>query len=222
MNKCQNTVLFIGKQDDWHVNRALQFCLDNFTSVTHSLGQWGEPFPDHLYTGQWDYIISYLSRWIVPQSLLLNTRIAAINFHPGSPDYPGVGCINFALYEEAREFGATCHHMNRKVDTGTIIAVKRFPILATDTVASLIARTHDHQLALFYDVITLIASGAPLPVCAENWTRQPFTRKELNELSTISPKMTHAEIQKRIRATYYGDWKPSMQIAGFLFELKTD
>jgi methionyl-tRNA formyltransferase len=65
---------------------------------------------------------------------------AAFNFHPGSPDYPGIGCLNFELYEEAREYGVTCHHMVPKVDTGGIIAVKHFAIFDSDCVASLLAR----------------------------------------------------------------------------------
>ena len=36
-----------------------------------------------------EYIISYLSPWILPKSLLDTARKAAINFHPGSPSTPG-------------------------------------------------------------------------------------------------------------------------------------
>ncbi len=77
---------------------------------------------------QGDYIISYLSRWVVPAELLERARRAAVNFHPASPDYPGIGCNNFALYENAAEYGVTCHHMAPRVDSGEIIAVRRFPV----------------------------------------------------------------------------------------------
>ncbi|MFW8746219.1 formyltransferase family protein, partial [Mesorhizobium japonicum] len=72
--------------------------------------------------------------WIYPAQLLSNASFAAINFHPGSPDYPGTGCTNFAVYEGAKEYGITCHHMKAGVDSGDIIAVKRFSINEDDTV----------------------------------------------------------------------------------------
>ena len=56
------------------------------------------PFPKEAKKWQGDYIISYLSRWIVPSYLLNNAKIASFNFHPASPEYPGIGCNNFALY----------------------------------------------------------------------------------------------------------------------------
>ena len=62
------------------------------------------------------------------------SKTAAINFHPASPEYPGTGCNNFALYENAGEYGVTCHYMAPKADTGKIIKVKRFPVFANDDV----------------------------------------------------------------------------------------
>lgn len=111
--------------------------------------------------GWWDgeYIISYLSRWVAPEYLLKKAKVAAINFHPASPDYPGIGCNNFALYEEAKEYGVTCHHMEPRVDVGKIITVERFPVFPTDTVATLLLRTYDYQLVLFYKIMNIILGG---------------------------------------------------------------
>ena len=35
------------------------------------------------------------------QNLLKKAKKSAVNFHPASPDYPGIGCNNFALYDNA-------------------------------------------------------------------------------------------------------------------------
>ncbi len=184
------------------------------------LGERGDTLPDEVLWWQGDYIISYLSPWILSESLLNRARMAAINFHPATPEYPGTGCINFALYENAPEYGAMCHHMASKVDTGTVIAVKRFPVFASDTVETLLERTYDHQLILFYEMIALIAQGKPLPVSPETWTRPPFTRKQLNALSVITVEMNAEEIAKRIRATSFRQWKPVLELNGFKFEYK--
>lgn len=218
--KSSSSVLFLGKHDDEHVRKALQFCEANFTSVAAHFGRWGDPLPPELESWHGDYVISYLSRWVVPDWLLKRARIAAINFHPASPEYPGIGCNNFALYENASEYGATCHHMAPKVDTGAIIAVKRFPVFPADTVASVLSRTYDHQLVLFYEVAAGMVRGEPLPRSSETWTRPAFTRKQFNQLGLITTDMSPDEVRRRVRATSFGVWQPAIELHGYRFELK--
>jgi len=212
------SLLFLGKAEDPDCLRALEFCQRGFAPVVHCLGRWGDPLPKQARTWQGDYIISYLSRWVVPAELLERARRAAVNFHPASPDYPGIGCNNFALYENAAEYGATCHHMAPRVDSGKIIAVRRFPIHPDDDVASLLKRTYENQIELFFQIVPLMAEGRELPSAGEGWTRAPFSRKEFNELFRITPDMPEDEIARRIRAVSYGSYQPYVEIRGRRFE----
>ena len=127
-NKSTSSILFLGKKDDDCCNRAFQFVEANFENVTAYFSVWGEQMPTEICDWNGDYILSYLCRWVIPLTVIQSAQKGAINFHPASPDYPGIGCNNYALYENASEYGATCHHMAGKVDTGKIIAVKRFPV----------------------------------------------------------------------------------------------
>lgn len=213
-------ILFLGKENDEHVKKALEFCQSNFDDVRFYLGKWGEKLPKELDAWEGDYIISYLSRWIIPERILIKAKMAAINFHPASPDYPGFGCNNFALYEDAKEYGATCHHMQPHVDTGAIIAVKRFPVFSTDTVATLLSRTYTHQLSLFYDIASYMIGEKDLPISSEKWSRTPFSRKDFNALERITPDMSKEEIMRRIRATTFDKWAPIVELHGLVFELK--
>ena len=210
-------VLFLGKADDWHSTRASMFCERNFTPTETCLGRHGDPFPEVAANWTGDVIISYLSRWIVPGPVLARADCAAINFHPAPPEYPGIGCINFALYDAAGVYGVTCHHMGGVVDSGAIIDVRRFPILDTDNVASLLNRTYDYQLAMFCDVMSLLLAGDPLPRSSEHWGRHRYTRRELNELAMIRPDMSPDEVRRRVRATTYGDWRPEIRVHGLRF-----
>jgi methionyl-tRNA formyltransferase len=212
------SLLFLGKADDADCSRALQFCQQNFDRVAYCLGKWGDPLPDAGRGWNGDYIVSYLSRWVVPQDLLLGAKKAAINFHPASPEYPGIGCNNFALYENATEYGVTCHHMAPRVDTGRIIAVRRFPVLAEDDVEALLRRTYEHQFALFLEITKLLAEGRELPVSQETWTRRPFTRKQFNELFRITADMSRDEIARRVRAVSFGPYGPYLEIQGYRFQ----
>jgi len=221
MTRTKLSFLFLGKEDDTYCSAALDFCRLHSNKVTSCLGKWGDPLPDDVETWHGDYIISYLSRWVVPEILLKRARKAAFNFHPASPEYPGIGCNNFALYEDAKEFGVTCHHMAPRVDTGSIIKVLRFPVFPVDTVATLLARTYAYQLVLFYDIVAGIFSGRELPVSEENWTREPFTREQFNDLMKITPDMSREEIARRVRATSFGSYQPSVELGGYSFGLRT-
>jgi methionyl-tRNA formyltransferase len=220
MHERRRSVLFLGKRGDGHVERALELCRRHFDPVTAYLGQWGDPFPGGDWEG--DYIISYLSRWVVPAQVLERAAEAALNFHPAPPQYPGVGCNNFALYDGVTQYGVTCHHMAPAVDSGRIVAVRRFPVLASDDVATLLARAYDEQLALFCEVVGGIAQGEPLPESGERWTRRPYTRRELDALMRITPDMSREEIARRVRATRFGRFKPRIELEGFVFELKSE
>lgn len=214
------SLLFLGKRDDPHCSEALRFCELTFAEVTAHLGTWGNPLPRSVHEWSGTYIISYLSRWVVPDDVLRRASVASINFHPAPPEYPGIGCTNFALYEGAERYGVTCHHMAKKVDTGDIIAVRRFPIFEEDDVASLLHRTYAHQLVLFYEIAAHMIAGTALPQSSERWTRPPFTRKEFDELGRITPAMSAEEVRRRIRAIAYGPWKPVVELHGIPFELK--
>ena len=218
MTERKYSLLFLGKADDRDSSRALEYCQQNFAAVTHCLGRWGDPLPESARSWRGDYIISYLSRWVVPAEVLERAQEAAVNFHPASPDYPGIGCNNFALYENATEYGVTCHHMAPRVDTGAIIAVRRFPVFPEDTVASLLKRTYESQIALFMEIAGLMAEGRELPVAKETWTRPPFTRKEFNSLLEVKVDMPPEEIARRVRAVSYGRFQPYVEIGGFRFE----
>ena len=220
MTKKTSSLLFLGKADDPDCARALEFCRGAFERLTYCLGKWGDPLPENIRNWEGDYIVSYLSRWVVPGALLRRASKAAINFHPASPEYPGIGCNNFALYEDAKEYGVTCHHMAPKVDTGRIIAVRRFPVLPDDDVAALLRRTYENQIALFFEIVQLMADGKPLPVSNETWTRPPFNRKQFNELFCITPDMPEDEIARRVRAVSYQSFQPYVELSGFRFEYK--
>lgn len=150
-----------------------------------------------------DYIISFLSPFKIDVTILKKAKIAAINFHPGPPNYPGIGCYNFALYEESKEYGVTCHHMDSNLDSGAIIMTSYFPILSNDNVDSLKLKSMIHLLYLFEKIVAIISKNGELPESEEIWARKAFTRKELNDLCNINiDSMSNQEIKKRIKATY--------------------
>lgn len=213
-------ILLLGKQrEDFYFKNVIDFTLLNFPDTRVVLAKPGEAFPHDLTGWKGDYLISYLCPWVIPSALLKGARTAAINFHPATPDYPGTGCTNFAIYDNVDEYGVMCHHMAAAVDSGKVIAVRRFPVFPSDTVFSLTQRCYAHMLVLYYEVLSLIILGKPLPESSETWSRPPYRRKDLESLKRIDPDMPQDEIHRRVRATTYPGFPGAyVEIDGMRFE----
>ena len=164
---------------------------------------------------------------IIPNSIIKKARIAAINFHPGPPEYPGRGCLNFALHENSKFYGVTSHFMTSKVDDGIIIECRRFPIQKLDTVNSLLDRTHTKLLDLFYDVTSGIALTSVRYLKEsiqksknEKWSEKKFKIKDLENLSVVDMGINKESLIKLIRATYTEKFPPKIILHDFEFILK--
>ena len=96
------------------------------------------------------------------------------------------------------------------------------PVYPNDNVETLLTRTYDHQLCLFYEITHYLYTGKLLPKSDEEWTRAPIQRNDFNELTKIQIDMDKNEINKRIRATMFKDFRPELSLNGFIFELKND
>jgi methionyl-tRNA formyltransferase len=213
-------VLFLAKEKPFTKDVA-DLITQHFLDADIIIGQADLEFPTKLLKQEFDYTISYLSPWIVPKKVLQNTKIAAINFHPGPPEYPGIGCTNFAIYNQEKKFGITVHYMHEKVDTGTIIQVKRFPLFEKDTVWSLSQRCYAYIYTTFVGLFKLMLCAEPFPVSDEKWRRKAYTRVELNELCRITSDMTSREIQRRIKATTFPNMPGAfVEIGGEKFEYR--
>lgn len=222
-------VLFFGRQPCDATQTALARLRDlGFeVSVVMSKGR-GESLPAEVDAWTGDYIFCFRSLFVLPRRVLEKAGIAAINFHPAPPEYPGSGCLNFALYDGASDYGVTAHLMNEKVDNGRILECRRFPILESDTVDSLLERTHRKLLELFLDVAAGVAAQGRVHIdaClerskAEHWRGEALRMSALERLKTIPPDVDAAELDRVVRATYTAMYPPRVILHGYEFVLKS-
>lgn len=171
---------------------------------------------------QYDYklVLCFLYPHLIPRDLLDKSALN-INFHPGSRDYPGTGCYNFALYEGAKEYGAVCHYMQPKADTGGILIEKRFAVAPDETIGSLQKKTHQVLFEIMEDFCDRYAKGS-LPNAGISWTRQPTTRKQLDAMSILDvSSISEQEFLKRVRAFHHPRFPLHIKAGGQLFPLAT-
>jgi methionyl-tRNA formyltransferase len=100
--------------------------------------------------------------------------------------------------------------------------VKRFAVKENDSVYNVTQHCYKLIEEMFYELMNGILNGQPLPVTNEQWKRKPYTRKQLDELCTITPEMTEVEINKRIKATTYKTPWAFTKIGTHIFKLQAD
>lgn len=150
----------------------------------------------------YDFVICFLYPGILPACFLDQIDLC-LNFHPGSRDYPGSGCYNFALYDQANEYGGVMHHMAPEVDTGGIIWEEVFKI-RRDTILSLQTKTHAALFALALKFCeTYVQNGAQYfhDHAQINWKKAPTTKRMLDKMAILDPEtMDEQELKRRLKA----------------------
>lgn len=189
----------------------------------------GEKLPQEARDWRGDYILCFRSLFFLPGTVLDNAAIAAVNFHPAPPEYPGSGCVNFALYDGAGTYGVTAHIMNEKIDNGAILEVRRFPVAPEDRLPQVLARTHEALTGQAMDFVSgLAAEGAGFlerkraAAATEAWRGEARKMRELEALQIIDPDVSAEELERIIRATYIEGYPPRIVLHGYEFVLASD
>jgi methionyl-tRNA formyltransferase len=223
------SVLFLGRSDC----DATQKCLTHLKALgcqikfVPSIAR-GEGLPEDIGCWHGDYIFCFRSLLVLPTWLIAKAKIAAINFHPGPVEYPGSGCINFALFDGVKQYGVTAHVMNEKVDNGPVLECRRFPVLPLDSVDTLLARTHLKLVDLFFDVVTDLVIGGKDSLINkinnssnESWRGAATKIKDLEKLSVVPVDISEDALKRLIKATYTEKFPPYINIFGFRFILNS-
>ncbi len=172
---------------------------------------------------KFDFIFAFRSHHILKKKLIKKAKYAAINFHPGPPEYRGIGCVNYALYEKSRNYGATAHLIDEKIDHGRIIDVKRFKIKKNESVESLLNKTYKHQVKQAIQIIHSLSSnpGNLEKMFKKNrekkWSKKIKKRIFLNKFYKINKNISRLDLKKKIRATVTKKFKPYLMLHGVKF-----
>jgi methionyl-tRNA formyltransferase len=205
------TVLFFGKHNDHYSLNFLKILKKNFRKVTVI---WDVKKKQRAKTTKkFDYIFSFRSHFILNKTTIAKAKIYAINFHPGPPDYRGIGCVNFALLNNEKNYGATVHLINEKIDNGKIIIVNKFKILKKYSVLSLLKKTYITQLDQLKFIIKFMKlNNGNLNSLINNnrfkWSKKLYTREQLNKLYEINNRISKKKFINLIRATVTDTYKP--------------
>ncbi len=146
-------------------------------------------------------LIAFATPVIVPLSVLDRLGYAAINFHPGPPDYPGFCPAQFAIYDGARFFGSTAHLMVERVDAGPIIDVIAFDVPCETTVLGLEILSYRELARLFWrNAARLALDATPPEALPISWSGDKSSKAKYRAVCTLPLDIDAAELKRRIAA----------------------
>lgn len=147
-------------------------------------------------------LLSYGTSVIVPKEILESPGLIAINIHAASPDYPGRDPHHFAMYENAKVYGATLHFMTEKVDEGEIIDVELFPVEKDCTLTKLLDGARQCSRKLLERVLIWLDQNKALPISDYGWGQVKRTRSDFLRMCHIDDSVCKEELNTRIKAFY--------------------
>lgn len=137
---------------------------------------------------------------IVPEEYLNKQGILSINIHAASPEFPGRDPHHFAIYDSAKVYGATMHHMTKKVDDGPIIDVELFTVTKDYTPIELLAKADECGWILAERLFNWLNTNKTIPVSEHKWTGKKRTRTDFRNLCKIECNIDKDELERRIKA----------------------
>ncbi|MFF4103977.1 formyltransferase family protein [Streptomyces sp. NPDC001903] len=113
-----------------------------------------------------DGIVWSLNNRRIFRTPLLSRGLRILNVHNGLlPRHRGLPSVAvlFALLNAEHEYGATLHEVDAGIDTGRVLAVRRFPIAPDARHFQVMLHGVRACQALFEETLPAVAAGAPLP-----------------------------------------------------------
>ena len=211
-----NSVLFIGRKNCSYTKK-LKYFLSKYSIKFKFIESKTKKSKLNINKkNKFDYIFCFRSFYILKKKHLNMARIGAINFHPGTPSYRGIGCINFALMENSKIYGSTCHLMNKKVDSGNILDVKVFNLKKINNLSDAIKKTHYTMFLQAKFIFSYLLNNSDLDFLINKnknlkWSKKIYTQKDLEDLYKINLNKSKKIIQNQIKSTYVENFQPYIE-----------
>jgi methionyl-tRNA formyltransferase len=159
-----------------------------------------DAFLDDLRGLQPHLVLVWSYTMILPPALIELPPLGAVNVHGGLlPQYRGGHVMQWAIINGESETGVALHYMDAGIDTGPIIAQRRFPLAATDDAASV-----QEKLVTFGRELlrTWWSGGAPAtaPRAAQDESRARYFRMRTAEDGRIDWSAPNNAIDNLVRA----------------------
>lgn len=204
-NKLNLNVSLLGvftKESDPYLN---DYCKKNNIPIFYELNK-------ILKLENIDLIVSVQYHKILKKIHIDKAKQIAINLHMAPlPRYRGCNQFSFALINEDQSFGTTLHVLDEGIDTGGIIAMKKFPILKNYWVKDLYEKTVQESIILFKENIKKIIDNEFVTISQQEIMEEEvfyYSRKDIEFIKNIDLSWSKEKILKHIKATSMPGFEP--------------
>jgi methionyl-tRNA formyltransferase len=153
---------------------------------------------------------------ILRQQHLDRFRLGVVNLHGAPlPDMRGSMCDAAAIIEGRTEFGTSLHWMDTGIDTGPILAVRRFPIEPDDTVYELFEQSNSLGFQLIQETLISIVEGNLQGISQHTYIEQSgipvktYYAKEVLKYKRLSAGLSEEELWNLTRAFQFPGHDPA-------------
>ena len=186
--------------------------------------KYNEKLPKKFYRHNYDLIFCFRSYLILNKKILNKSKLS-INVHPSLPKYRGVGCSNYAILNNDKYYGSTIHLINKKIDSGKIISIKKFKISKKINLNQLLSKVHSSMFLHAKNILkSILKNNLVLKTIKKNknynWSKKYNNLNDLNKLYRLNTKLNKDELRKILRSTNTERFKPYIVLHGekFIYE----
>jgi methionyl-tRNA formyltransferase len=172
-----------------------------------------EPFVAELRALRPDLLLVWSYSMLLPPELIAVAPLGAVNVHGGLlPEYRGGHVMNWAIANGETETGITLARVDEGIDTGPVIAERRFAIEPEDDAASVRQKLKNAGASLLQAWWPSIVAGTA-PAIAQDESRARYYRMRTPEDGRINWSRPNAAICNLVRALV-SPWPGAFTTAG--------
>lgn len=158
------------------------------------------PFLETIRQLQPDLLVVWSYSMRLPPELIALASLGAVNVHGGLlPEYRGGHVMNWAIVNGERETGATLAYLDEGIDTGPVIAERRFPLGLRDDAASVREQLRIAGQALLETWWPALEAGTA-PRIPQDESRARYHRLRTAEDGRIDWSAPNAAVDNLVRA----------------------
>lgn len=180
-----------------------QYCKDNQIEIC--AGKTLEKVIDNYRDESIDFIITFGFSLKLTEKTIRKGK-CSINFHPAPlPLYKGRGTPCHGILNEEKEWGATCHFLDKDFDTGDIIEVKKFKIEEDKHYTGLDLAKYSWEICyeLLRDIVDKYIAGVEIKAIPQSRRGNYYSKKCLEELKEVKADDSADTISRKIRGLWY-------------------
>lgn len=137
---------------------------------------------------------------IIKDELIAIPQRAIINFHNGPlPRYRGVNVCSWAILNNEKSYGVTWHILERRVDSGDIVAQRFFNVSRDETAFTLTRKCIREGTALFEEIFPRIVEGKISTTMQDQALATCYTRRDVPNDGFVNYSWTFEMFDRFVR-----------------------